>query len=237
MNESSLLVRGIQMVIPEPCYTKVFTDFDFFDLECFKIVISKCLGYSIILGAVLVKLPQILKIINSKSGEGISIFSVLFELVAISSNMTYCIANAFPFSSYGEAIFLCIQTSLVMFLVLFYGNNMMGSFLFLLSYIGIMVYLLSPVAPLTLIETLQGFNIILVIVSKLIQVYSNFQNGSTGQLSAITVGMIFLGSVARIFTSIQETGDSLIILSYASAAVCNAMLVGQMIYYRKPKKD
>lgn len=38
---------------------------------------------------------------------------------------------------------------------------------------------------------------------QLIQAMSNFRNGHTGQLSAISVFLLFAGSLARIFTSLQ----------------------------------
>ena len=47
----------------------------------------------------------------------------------------------------------------------------------------------------------------MIVVGKLIQAATNYKNGHTGQLSAITVFLLTAGSLARIFTSIQETGD------------------------------
>ena len=43
----------------------------------------------------------------------------------------------------------------------------------------------------------------MIVVGKLIQAISNFRQGHTGQLSAITVFLLTAGSLARIFTSIQ----------------------------------
>uniref|UniRef100_T1JJZ2 Uncharacterized protein n=1 Tax=Strigamia maritima TaxID=126957 RepID=T1JJZ2_STRMM len=54
-----------------------------------------------------------------------------------------------------------------------------------------------------------------------IQALQNYQNGSTGQLSAITVFLVFAGNLARIFTSVQETGDSLVVITYSSSAIAN----------------
>ena len=53
----------------------------------------------------------------------------------------------------------------------------------------------------------QAANIPMIVVGKLIQAATNYKNGHTGQLSAITVFLLTLGSLARIFTSIQDTGD------------------------------
>ncbi|KAK3909055.1 Mannose-P-dolichol utilization defect 1 protein-like protein [Frankliniella fusca] len=64
-----------------------------------------------------------------------------------------------------------------------------------------------------------------------IQIYSNYSAGSTGQLSAATVLMLLAGSVARIFTSQQETGDRLLVFTYVVAATLNAITAAQVFYY------
>lgn len=70
-----------------------------------------------------------------------------------------------------------------------------------------------------------------VLPLQMVQAVSNFKNGSTGQLSAVMVLMLFLGSMARIFTSIQETGDPIIILTYSVATFANGVLMVQLLYY------
>lgn len=74
----------------------------------------------------------------------------------------------------------------------------------------------------------QAANIPMVVVGKLIQVFANFRNGNTGQLSAITVFMLALGSLARIFTSIQETGDRIVILTFVCSTAVNMLLALQV---------
>ena len=62
----------------------------------------------------------------------------------------------------------------------------------------------------------------------MIQAVENYKNGNTGQLSSITVALLFFGSLARIFTSVQETGDITFLLSFTIATLCNAILLGQV---------
>jgi mannose-P-dolichol utilization defect protein 1 len=66
---------------------------------------------------------------------------------------------------------------------------------------------------------------------QIMQGYTNYLNGSTGQLSAVTIFMLFFGSVARIFTSIQETGDRTIIIMYVCSTIANGIIVSQLLYY------
>lgn len=70
-----------------------------------------------------------------------------------------------------------------------------------------------------------------LIIFQSIQVFTNYKNGSTGQLSAITCLLLFAGSIARIFTSIQETGDQIIIITYCVSTLANAAIVLQLFWY------
>lgn len=63
------------------------------------------------------------------------------------------------------------------------------------------------------------------------QAYTNYANGNTGQLSAATCFMLFFGSLARIFTSIQETGDATMITMYVCSTLANGIIVSQLLYY------
>ncbi|KAI0208820.1 Mannose-P-dolichol utilization defect 1 protein [Lamellibrachia satsuma] len=121
-----------------------------------KIVISKCLGFGIIAGSVLVKLPQIAKIIIGNSGEGINVRGVTLELVAALSSLAYSAAKGFPFSAYGEGLFLTVQTWAIGFLVIFYRGHFMLSFAYTTTFLAALVFLLSPLAPISLLWGLQA---------------------------------------------------------------------------------
>merc|ERR1719266_2696433 len=108
-------------------------------------LLSRGLGLAIIAGATCVKLPQILKIINSGSATGISFLATLLELLAVTANGAYSFSKGFPFSSYGEAVTLSLQTSFIALLVLWYGGNSVMTVLFSLIY-G------ATVLPLQLLE-------------------------------------------------------------------------------------
>ncbi|XP_020784568.1 mannose-P-dolichol utilization defect 1b isoform X1 [Boleophthalmus pectinirostris] len=226
-------------LMPESCYDEFFLNFNFLDVPCLKVVISKGLGIGIILGSVLVKMPQILKLVGASSAEGLSLQSVLLELVAITGTMAYSIVNRFPFSAWGEALFLMLQTLAIGFLILHYNQKTSRGVLFVLVYGVLLFVLLSPVTPPVLITTLQASNMPAIVIGRLIQAVTNYQNGHTGQLSAISAFLLFAGSLARIFTSLQETGDALMALTYVISSTCNGILVLQLLYYwnsRPPTK-
>lgn len=198
---------------------------------CFKSTLSKGLGLGIILGSVLVKLPQIVKIYRGKSGEGVSLLSVTLDLCAITIYMSYSFVKQFPFSAWGDSAFLAVQTLVIGALILHYGKKTTTALGYILLYTIACYILASGITPVKLLWTLQGFNIPLLLVGKLSQAVTNYKNGHTGQLSAATIFMLFFGSLARIFTSVQETGDSMVILTYIASTAANAVIVFQLLYY------
>ena len=85
--------------------------------------------------------------------------------------------------------------------------------------------------PASLVSILAGLSLVLSLISRLWQSYCIYTAKSTGNLSAITMLMLFFGSIARIFTSIQETGDPTLIWTYILNTLANSLLIFQLGYY------
>ena len=68
-------------------------------------------------------------------------------------------------------------------------------------------------------------NNLILIGARLPQIYKNFTNGSTGQLSIITFAANTLGCVARLFTTMQEGGGSAMLRSYALSKFAKGCLL------------
>ncbi|XP_072497294.1 mannose-P-dolichol utilization defect 1 protein [Notamacropus eugenii] len=221
----------VPFILPEKCYDRFFVNLDLLDVPCLKILISKGLGLGIVAGSLLVKLPQVFKILGVKSAEGLSLQAVLLELMALTGTIVYSVANSFPFSSWGEALFLMLQTIAIGFLILHYRGHTMRGVALLGIYVLILLLLLSPLMPKAVVTLLQATNMPAIIMGRLLQVITNYKNGHTGHLSAVTVFLLFGGSLARIFTSIQETGDPLMAVTFIVSSICNGLIAFQLLYY------
>ncbi|XP_015524681.1 mannose-P-dolichol utilization defect 1 protein homolog [Neodiprion pinetum] len=219
------------VLFTEKCFEEYFEDLNFFDPECFKSTLSRGLGIGIIAGSFLVKLPQIVKISNNKSGQGINIFSVLLDLFAITATVAYSFVNGFPFSSWGDGVSLGLQTAAIGALVMHYNGATQQAVAFVIGYLAIVYALTSGLTSVNILWSMQAVNVPILLTSKVIQAYTNYRNGNTGQLSAATSFMLFFGSLARIFTSVQETGDSILILTYVCSTAANALILSQVLYY------
>lgn len=221
-------------VMTEQCYQEFFIKLNLLNVVCLKALISKGLGIAIIAGSSIVKVPQVLKIWSNHSAQGISFLSVLTDLYALTIAGSYSIVKGFPFSAYGESLFLGAQTLTIAAQVLYYNFSTIAAAAFIAMYSAISYTTTSGLVPINTLWNLQATTLPILLFGKLAQAFSNYKNKGTGQLSAVTCTMLLFGSVSRIFTSIQETGDQLIILTYMLASLGNAVIVFQFIYYRKP---
>ncbi|XP_078491706.1 mannose-P-dolichol utilization defect 1 protein [Ciona intestinalis] len=223
--------QAMSLFMSDHCYDKFFLDFDFFNAPCLTALISKVLGYSIVAGAMMVKVPQILKIMSAKSAVGVSFTSLLLEIYAVTTFFAYSLAKDFPFSTWGDAFFLMLQNVFIGAMIQHYKGKTGTGGAFVVLYSTIVYILISGFTPLSVLSALQASLMPAVVIAKLIQALDNYKNGSTGQLSAITVFLMFIGSLARIFTSIQETGDNLVVLNYIVSSTSNGVIAFQILWY------
>lgn len=231
------------------CYKTLVLDIDLFSSpDCLKLAISKGLGIGIIGASAVVKVPQLLKLINSKSAAGVSFLSYLLESSAYIISLSYNIRHGFPFSTYGETALILVQNIAIASLVLNYSGKKAG----IAAWIGGLaaaggVLFREDIVDVKTLSWLQAGAGVLGVASKLPQIFTVWQQGGTGQLSAFAVINYLLGSLSRIFTTLQEVPDPLILYGFIAGFILNAVLAFQVIWYwnapaskytevQKPKK-
>ena len=85
---------------------------------------------------------------------------------------------------------------------------------------------------------------LIVVLSRVPQIFTNFRNKSTGQLAFLTFFLSFAGSAARLATVMFETNDFLFQLTFILSVALNGFIVLQFFLYWnssqgkiQPKKD
>lgn len=254
-------------LLGDSCYRSLVHNITISDTVCLKLAISKALGIAIIGASSIVKIPQLLKLINSQSADGISFLSYLLETVSYLVTLVYNVRNQFPFSTYGETALIAVQNVAISVLVLQYSGKAPAAAVFVggLAAAGYALYNESVVSMAQL-QYFQAGAGLLGVASKLPQIVTIFSQGGTGQLSAFAVSGIYTphaglfftrkkehkrgeikrrytddfasqifnylaGSLARIFTTLQEVDDKLILYGFLAGFSLNLVLALQMIYY------
>ncbi|KCV73110.1 hypothetical protein, variant [Fonticula alba] len=192
-------------------------------------MLSKCLSYAMLLSGAIIKVPQILIILKNRRAAGLSLMSLVMELVCYSISITYSYRRGFAFSSYGETALIAVQDISLIFLVLALSNRLglLALSPVLLGLWGAFMFFATG----DMLKLMQSATIPVLLLSRLPQIISNFRNGHTGDLSAIGVFAFCIGPLARIFTTLKEANDPIILLGFALSLLVNGTLAAQMIYY------
>lgn len=193
---------------------------------------SKVLGLGIVFSSSLVKLPQIIKIISAQSSQGVSITSIMVEMLATSIFAGHARACNSPFLAYGESVLIFPQCVVLCILI----QKMRKKQFILHILYSIFLVLLSQTSPKVL-GKLFVFSAPLGIVSKIPQILMLHRRKSKGELSLITVFCYFAGSTARTYTSFKHISDPMVFWLFVCASLLNATILAQMLYYPKKNKD
>lgn len=197
----------------------------------------KGLGYGVVAGASVVKLPQLLKLASSGSAAGLSPLSAELEQAAYGVGAAYGVAHGLPFSAFGETCFLAAQNLAILALIyLFNGTAGRGALVAAIASVAVAAFLGGKISRSQVAAAYEGASL-LILAARLPQIYSNFKSKSTGQLSAVTYGANALGAVARVYTSLSAGKSGLaMVRSYALGAALNATILAQILIYAKKKK-
>ena len=245
-------------LVAEPCTTTLFVERLVFDEVCLKKFISKGLGYAMTGAASFVRAPQIRTMYKSKSSLGLSSTSVYLELLMYGLTVAYNILQGNPFAAYGENVMLVVQATIIMVLMWAYSGTSRLEILFMLgtyATLGFLAMGLGPdcgplegcwsaltsgalPGPCSAVTPCRTFLISavapLMLASRVPNIFLCFREKHTGVLSPVTLSMNALGGILRIFTTIQEVGFDLGMLSsFISGAALNLILLAQYFVYRK----
>ena len=189
----------------------------------------KLMGYGVILGSSLSKVPQIVNIVKAASVSGLSLPMYLMETGCQIVTICYHVHRNNGFDVYGENLTLGIGNVVILCLWARLHNKL---FLLFGSAIATAIIVKWIMNNKQLLTWLYGITIMVYVSSRLPQIYTNFATGSTGVLSPITFAFNGIGSVIRIFTSLT-INDRMMTIGMLSSIICNSTLVAQILYYRK----
>ncbi|MCJ1466867.1 hypothetical protein MMC07_005488 [Pseudocyphellaria aurata] len=224
--------RILISLLGSSCYTTLVHDIAPTS-PCVSLLMSKALGVGIIAASPLVKLDQIRILIRSQSAVGVSLLAYVLEMVAYGIGLAYNARKGNPISTYGETGLIAAQDVVIAVLVLRYqgrGGAATGSLLAGLVAAAWAMADERVVGEDALTGLQLGANV-LGVFSKAPQIWTVWREGGTGQLSAFAVFMYLAGSLARIFTTMREVGDKMILYGFVAGFLLNVVLAIQMVYY------
>ena len=173
------------------CYISLILSLDITkDPACLPLAVSKALGLAIVTFSAIVKVPQILKLLSSRSSAGISFTSYALETTSLLITLAYNARQHFPFSTYGESALIAVQDVVVGVLVLVFAGQPAAAGAFLAAVAGVVYALLFSGDNLVDREIMGYLQVgagALGVASKVPQIWTVWKEGGTGQLSAFAV--------------------------------------------------
>ncbi|MBE7182225.1 MAG: PQ-loop repeat-containing protein, partial [Terriglobus roseus] len=112
------------------CYKTLLLNVDLTHEACLRLALSKGLGVAIVGASAVVKIPQLLKLLQSRSSAGVSFLSYLLETASFVIALAYSVRKGFPFSTFGETALIAVQDVAIAALVLHFGGKPAAAALF-----------------------------------------------------------------------------------------------------------
>ena len=178
-------------------------------------------------------------VVNARSARGLSLSAYILETLSYAITLAYSFRHQFPFSTYGENLFLTLQNVLITLLIITYlpsspltrKRSTKSRSLIIVSLLTLVTGVALCTISLRALAVLQITTLPLSLFSKIPQIRQNFRSKSTGQLSAFAVISQIAGCLARLFTTATEVGDSLLSVGFALALLLNIILGVQLWIY------
>ena len=208
--------------------------------ECITYLISKGLSIGIVLFSFTSKLPQILYMYNSKEIKGLSYISIYLDVFSFLCSALYPYHMGYSFLTYGESVIILLENLLIFFLTWKYDINQSSdrqNMSFTLIICSFLFIIYKGVLDDKSWKIVGSASTVLSVGSRITQIIKSFKEKSTGPLSTITFALNMLGNLARIFTTIKETQDLIMIGGFIISFILNLIIFLQIIYYNRPKKD
>jgi len=209
------------------------------DLDKGTQFISLLLSYAIVTGSFILKIPQILKIMRSQSVQGISLAMLVMELIGYAISSLYSYQQRYELATYAESPVILLQN--VALIALYVSLSKVDTMKLVAGTVlfGLWIYLsMVDILPPSFSTFLMTFvNIPLFAASRIPQIYNNHKNKSTGMLEPTGFVLALGGCAARIFTTLADTADPVILLGFVINFVLNGAIIAQIFLYWGAKAD
>lgn len=179
-----------------------------------------------------------MKILDHKSVRGLSVVAFELEVVGYTISLAYCLHKELPFSAFGEIAFLLIQALILVACIYYFSRPLsVTTWVRAILYFALAPTVFSGKIDSLVFEALYASKHLIFLSARLPQIWKNFRNKSTGQLSFLTCFMNLGGSMARVFTTIQENAPFSMLMGIFLAVSTNGIIMTQILMYRTEGKE
>lgn len=187
----------------------------------------------------ILKVPQILNIMNLKSAKGMSILGLSLELTSYTVMTSYNITNGYALLSYLEYPIILVQQYILIFLVLKYLDKI-NSMTILIAALYFITFssLALQLLPKTFLTFFVPICTPISASSKVVQLLAILRAKNAESISVLTWFISALTNFTRIFTTWMDSADILLLGNLTISTFLSSCVMFTTIYYKwHPKKD
>ncbi|XP_050171252.1 solute carrier family 66 member 3 isoform X2 [Myiozetetes cayanensis] len=150
------------------------------------------------------KLPQLVAVLQAGSARGLSVGSLLLELAGFIVFLRYQIYYGYPMQTYLEYPIIIAQDVILLLCILhFYGKTKRALFFAVVFWGGWYMLTLRK----WIIDLAMNLCTFISAASKLVQLWCLWQTRDSGEVSALTWSLSAYTCATRIFTTVVTTND------------------------------
>lgn len=187
-------------------------------------------NFSTLFVCMVLKFPQIFVLMRAKTSAGISLNSLLLELVGYIVFVTYQMYYDYPPPTYLEYPILIAQDVILLLLILQYNGCLRQSLIYTILFVG--GWRLLTVDKLV-IDTAMSLCTLISAASKFAQLQCLWKSKDAGQVSALTWALATYTCMARIYTASVTTGDMLVLVRFVVMTLLNIWVLLTIVYYQR----
>ncbi|KAM3594988.1 uncharacterized protein V6R79_016612 [Siganus canaliculatus] len=187
-------------------------------------------NFSTLFMCMVLKFPQIFVLMRAKSTTGVSLNSLLLELIGFIVFVTYQMYYDYPPPTYLEYPILIAQDVILLLLILHYNGSLRQSLVYALVFIGGWKLLTLEKWIIDLAMSLCTF---ISASSKFAQLQCMWKSKDAGQVSALSWGMATYTCMARIYTTTVTTGDMQVLVRFIAMTSLNLWVLLTVLYYQR----
>lgn len=187
-------------------------------------------NFSTLFMCMVLKFPQIFVLMRAKAAAGVSLNSLLLELIGYIVFVTYQMYYDYPPPTYLEYPILIAQDVILLLLVLHYTGNLRHSLIYTLVFVGGWRLLTVEKWIIDLAMSLCTF---ISAGSKFAQLQCLWRSKDAGQVSALSWGMATYTCMARIYTTTVTTGDMQVLVRFITMTLLNLWVLLTVLYYQR----
>lgn len=187
-------------------------------------------NFSTLFVCMVLKFPQIFVLMRAKSSTGVSLNSLLFELVGYIVFVTYQMYYDYPPPTYLEYPILIAQDVILLLLILRYNGSLRQSLIYIFVFVGGWRLL---TLDKWIIDSAMSVCTFISAASKFLQLQCLWKSKDAGQVSTLTWALATYTCMARIYTAAVTTGDMQVLVRFIVMTLLNMWVLLTILYYQK----